>query len=457
MGCRAVAWLLVASVSCGGGDPFVGDVSRSRYFEYHDQVTEPLCPILLDRLDQHEEMIGGKIGLNPDAHNPYRYFKFRDLAALTAAGSRACGAHSGGCSFGNSLDAFTYFEAHEQSHGYTYRAWGGWSNGLLDEGLAVAMSCEPLLLLEPNQKPTDVVGVLDWRNLLHLPLEAHGYRAAGFFVTHLANLYGWQGVGAFYKKVPGGASADDVARAFESVFPTTIDQAWSDALGTPGAPLCQMDWKCMATPMAVGDVATPDCDGEMHRSLDFVGADGVVLSMEGGYDLKLFPCGDPAPIAYEFASGSAGRPTTHWASLPTGSYTFLSDVVPTTVTLQSKFSGPLVGGDCATALSVTLAPNATSYIDLLPGIYSGWMHLAGGGNSYGVATNSVGQYMATTLGTGVTICTDCTATSCVEIAFGQVAQMTIGDQAVVQFQRASAQPGHAGMFGQVVFFGAPTN
>jgi hypothetical protein len=155
---------------------------------------------------------------------------------------------------------------------------------LLDEGQAVAMSCEPYILLRPNQKPTDVLGMLEWRDLLHLYANSFdGYVVAGVFVTHLANTYGWNSVGAFYKKVSGSSSAADVAGAFAQVFPTSMDQAWSEALGTLGAPSCQMDWKFMATPMAVGDVATLDCDGEMHPGVDVSAPGGVVLSLVGDY------------------------------------------------------------------------------------------------------------------------------------------------------------------------------
>jgi hypothetical protein len=104
-----------------------------------------------------------------------------------------------------------------------------------------------------------------------------GYAAAGYFVTHL-NTHGWQSVGSFYKKVSRDSSADDVAQAFAEVFPTSMDQAWSDARGAPGAASCQRDWECMTTAMAVGNVATLDCDGDLHRSVDVASPGGVARS-----------------------------------------------------------------------------------------------------------------------------------------------------------------------------------
>jgi len=61
---RSTGWPALAFIallvppSCGGsGAPFVGTISRSKFFEYHDEVDEPLCPTLLSLLDQHAEQI----------------------------------------------------------------------------------------------------------------------------------------------------------------------------------------------------------------------------------------------------------------------------------------------------------------------------------------------------------------------------------------------------------------
>jgi len=72
---RALVVALLAAPACGGGSSalFVGTVSRSQFFEYHDEVDEPLCPTLLSMLDQHVQQIGGKIGLQPDPANPIAY------------------------------------------------------------------------------------------------------------------------------------------------------------------------------------------------------------------------------------------------------------------------------------------------------------------------------------------------------------------------------------------------
>src|SRR5262245_47710699 len=105
----------------GCNAPFDGRVSRSQFFEYHDQVDEALCPTLLARLDQHAQLMGGKIGLSLDSGDPYRYYKFRDEAAFVA-GAGACADYAGGCALGDVVYSTKYFHAHEQAHDYTFRA-----------------------------------------------------------------------------------------------------------------------------------------------------------------------------------------------------------------------------------------------------------------------------------------------------------------------------------------------
>ena len=454
MRCRWTVWLAALSASCQG-EPFVGTVSRSQFFEYHDQVQEPLCPTLLSSLDRHAQLIGGKVGLSLDAHNPYRYYKFRNSAALV--GTHSCSAEFSACALGDSLYASTYFHAHEQAHDYVYRAWGGWSDGLLNEGEAVALSCNPFYQLEPGQRAVDVLGAVDWRSFLNLYGDSNiGYGAAGFLVTYLAERYGWASVAALHRKVPRGASADEFVRAFAEVFPTSIDQAWADALGTAGASPCQRDWRCITAPMAVGDVAAPDCDGEIHRSVD-VGAPGAaVLTVTGdNVQLMLLDCAAATPTAYTL-EGFGAQPTTHWASLPPGSYALLGDPSTASVTLRSYVQGSLVGSACDSAPSVALDAGGATIVDFLPGRVDGWMRITGGGGQ----TFSIAPYNLfwnnPLSSTAISICDGCgAAASCAAIAFGEATPVVVGDQSVVRFQGAIANPGMTAAWGQLIFDVSP--
>lgn len=449
------ALVLVALAAACGDEPFAGDVSRSRFFEYHSQVREPLCPTLLAWLDRHAEVIGGKIGLTLDPDDPYRYYKFRDGAAF-AADSGGCPPENGACALGDAVYSSTSFHAHEQAHDYVFRAWGGWSNGLFSEGEAVALSCMPFYELEPGQRPVDLVGSLDWRDLLNLFGDSDdGYAAAGFFVTYLAEHHGWPSIEVLHRKVSRGAAAADVERAFASVYPMSIDQAWADALGTAGAAPCQRDWQCLATSMAVGEVAAPECDGEMHRSVDVGAQGGAVLTVEGDDSrLMLLPCAAATPTSYTLDGGHAGRPATHWASLPPGSYAMFPGPLPASVALRSDFPGPLVGSACASASLVSLDANGRTSIDLPGGGVDGWMRLTGGGRTYDVFPYNLVWSDLLTPGP-VSICDDCSAVSCVPLAYGQPTRVLIGDQSVVRFQSVISFPPPSAAWGQLVFDVSP--
>jgi hypothetical protein len=146
--------VVAGSLSCGSEDePFVGHVSRSRLFEYHTREPATLCPTLLDRLDEHASTIGTKVGVDPAAGRQFRYYKFRDPADFAAA--KACPDGVGACG-GRAVYSTKFFHAHELVHAYAFRGWASHSAGLLAEGVAVALSCDPFLGLLPGQRPHEV-------------------------------------------------------------------------------------------------------------------------------------------------------------------------------------------------------------------------------------------------------------------------------------------------------------
>lgn len=445
---RSRRWILAIVTACNS-DPFTGDVSQSQFFEYHDQVDESLCPRLLTSLDQHAQMIGGKIGLQLDNRSRFRYYKFRDLAAFEGSG---CPQEWGACARGDAVYTTAFFDAHEQAHDYVFRAWRGVSNGLLDEGEAVALSCSPFYALGPGQKPLDVVGPLGWRDLLNLYGDSReGYAAAGFFVTYLAERYGWPSVRALHQRVPDGASAFYFAAAFAQSFPISIDDAWAAAMGAVGGRPCQKDWNCLATPMSIGDVATPDCDGQMHRSVDLAAPGGLVLSMTGDdSELMLLSCTDSAPTPYTLEGGHSGKSMTHWASLPVGTYTMVSGM-PSSVTLKSEFQGPLVDKMCATAPNVSLDPNGITDVDFVTPRLDGWMRVAGGGRTYDVYPYHLAIAPFPGDPGALSICDDCTLSSCVAVQFDGPTRVRIGDQSVVHFEGVVALAAPSSAWGQLIF------
>jgi hypothetical protein len=446
-----VAPLVVGWASCRDiAVPFVGGAeSRSQFFEYHDQVNEPLCPTLLSLLDQHAQQIGGKIGLTlTGSEPPFRYYKFRSFKGFID--SQVCPPEAGGCVYADHAYSSDYFQAHEQAHLYVFRAWGGFSTGLLNEGEAVALSCEPLRFIEPNQRPADVVRSAAWRDLVSLSAASTdavgGYVAAGYFVTYLVNRFGWSSLMQLHRRVPINVSADDLARSFVAVYPLSLDDAWSAALGTAGAQPCFKDWLCSATPMAVGEDAPLGCDGQMHRTVTVTNQAGVGLSIHGGNgEITLVGgCSDAAPSWIELIGGLSTR-ATHWVNLKPGTYT-IADLIATGGPADVAFRGYLpqgfLGNTCATAGTIALDSGGDTFIDLLLGQVSGWTNISGGGgqtfavNNYGIAADLSASGV-------VEVCDGCgAAATCVSLLpENSIQQVTLSDHAVLHLQNAFVDPG----------------
>jgi hypothetical protein len=445
---------LTICLSCKQSDnngPFVGFVTRSQFFEYHDRVDEPLCPTLLSLLDEHAVRIGGKIGLVPDPNRPFRYYKFRDLTDF--ASNAGCGLDAGGCAPGDTTYSTEYFHAHELAHNYVYRAWSaGLSTGLLNEGAAVALSCDPGYGVQPTAAPSQVLGNPDWRDLLYLHGNSiEGYSAAGFWMTYLAGHFGWPSARELYGRVRPGISAADMEREFARAYPISMDDAWSGALDPPGSPPCDDDWGCMSIPLDVGSDVPPDCDGQMHRSITISDQRGVILTLGGaGSEIILRSCPTAAAPIYELISAATPR-TTHVAALPPGTYTLFSDPAPTDVEFVSYLPADFDADTCASSSSISLDPTQVTYVDLLAGSTNGWIRLAGGGHSFGVQPYNLTWRGWPEVSGAPVICDSCdAAATCVTIPPFEVTTVAIGDGAVLRLQGVTAVAASS-LYGEVTF------
>jgi len=447
----AALLLLTMTAGCEGSGAtaweFEGQVSRSTFWEYHNRVDEPLCPTLLDLLDEHARAIGGKIGLTAEENRPLRYYRFEDQTDLASG----CPVGATGCTQKDAVLATVPFYAHEQVHTYVYRAWY-WSVGLLVEGEAVALSCSPAYIPLRGFSPRDLLGVGDWRPFLYLHGNSNsGYSAAGFWITYLARQYGWQKVEELHRRVLPGTSADDLAIEFARVFPISMDQAWSEAL-SGNSPPCDSGWACSATTsMSAGDVARPDCDGELHRSIEISGQLGAVLTHRDGILLR--NCGDATAPVYELEIGK--NTTTDWASLPPGTYAISGAPTPTDdspsveVTFVSYLPSPLFAAACGQAGKVTLHPGQTAFVDLLAETADGWLRLDGGDAQYDLAFDNM-DFAASG---SAALCESCDpGAACVPLpAFGSKT-VTIGTGAVLRLQNAKPLSSDSRPWGKITFY-----
>jgi hypothetical protein len=390
--------------------PFEGTLLRSQYWEYHDHVSEPICPTLLAMLDQHTQVTGAELGLDlAQPTPPFRYYKFRDADDLKAAG--VCQAGSGACSTGQAVYSPRYFHAHEQAHAYAYRAWSGWSTQLLDEGVAVALSCDPFRFLGTEQSPRDLVGGLDWRDRLELEAkDSPGYLAAGYFVTYLVTRYGWAPLHALHDRVPAHVSSEQFERAFAALYPISVDEAWTRALSVGMQP-CLKDWMCAATPMGEHEVASLACDGQLHRSIVVTerARVGLTLQATNGALTLIRNCLEPAPTSLTLLG--EGGSTTHWLELAPGTYT-LSDPTGTgaltCVMLESNQPGTLLAPTCESAGAIALDPSGETDVHFSKDTTEGWFGIVGTeGRGYAVHTEGLASAFATA--SPVEICDGCGA------------------------------------------------
>jgi hypothetical protein len=429
------------------GWQFEGRVSRSRFWEYHDRSDEPLCPTLLDLLDEHTRVVGGKLGLEVEATRPLRYYKLADKAELTSD----CPSGATACAHGDAVLAAQPFFAHEQVHTYVSRAWDSEAVGLLTEGEAVALSCDPFAPLNTGVAPREDLGAEDWRPFLYLRANSDlGYIAAGYWVTYLAQRFGWQKVEQLHRRVLPGLSAEDFAIEFARVFPISMDQAWSEALSGQSPP-CDSGWSCRTTVMSPGDVAEAACDGELHRSIEISDQPGVVLTHRS--PILLQDCADPMAPLYELVPG-AYPPTTNWAILPPGRYRIFGDPLPPAldITFVSYLPSPFLAADCAQAGKVTLKPGQTTTVDLPPGAVDGCLLLDGADQMYKLYPFYV--ELPETGSALVCESSDPTAT-CVPIPARSSTTLRVGAGAVLRLQHATCVPPASRTFGELLFYPAP--
>ncbi|MEO8902726.1 MAG: hypothetical protein ABI488_11910 [Polyangiaceae bacterium] len=439
VGVLAGAWLSLACTP----EPFVGRVSHSRYFEYHDREAQPLCPELLPTLDEHAEKVGSTVGFQAGAAGVVRYYKFRDFAELKAAGD--CGSGAGACAIaGKVVLTPRAIDLHELSHIYVNRGLSGPSSTLLDEGFAVALSCQPWL--DVPSRLIALPGFDDFRAflILHGDTQPAGgfssfdYPAVGMFVTYLVHRYGWSRVQALYRAVPAGASAGDFERAFAKTLPISADDAWRAALSTADAPYCLTDWLCAAPSIGPADTDDTSCLEQFRRTFEVQpGQGGVAVSLAGSNDTALVDCG--ARTAPLWLPQTEQR-LSDWISLAPGRYALANlNAHPKRVHLDATFSNSLFSEQCDAAQEVILSAASPTIIDRPNGAFAlGFVRVSGHGQQFTLQTGPGG------LSPSVRLCAGCgTDAICSQVypTADSEPKFRIPDGSVLRIEDAPGFPG----------------
>lgn len=383
------SWLAVA-ILAACTEPFEGEVHNTRYFEYHEQTDDPVCPGLFDLLDEHAETIAKEIGIELDPDNPIRYYRFRDQEALRDAG--ACREAAMSCADGDDGDSVASadpFNRHELAHAHTIRNWGH-SIRLLTEGEAVALSCQPIFL-DGDEMVTDLDA--DWRDFIDVQAgdknAVIGYIAAGRFVTLLANRYGWEAVAMLHVQMADGGSAADLEEAFSVIFPESIDAVWAEAMRADATPCVEVAACPSRGPVELGTDARFECDGIPHQVLTVEPQSTVVVATTN----SLFALRRCTNLERVRLRGEGD--TVHWLSLPAGQYRFSDVDTQPSASVLSRTAGeaahveqvdpsPLVAPTCSAARRVPLDPQASTAIIVADRQDEGWIQIDGGGRTYAV-------------------------------------------------------------------------
>jgi hypothetical protein len=408
--------------------PFAGHVSRSAYWEYHNETAEPLCPALLSYLDQHTELVANLLGLSLDRKRPLRYYRFQREEDV----AQACRVSAGGCAPDDAVYSASYFDAHEQVHAYVHRAWG-YSVPVLEEGEAVALSCSGFGTLDPHVPPFEALGSPAWRDLFgSYTLPWTTYPAVGIWLTYLTRRFGWQAVAELHGRVPWGAAPDDFEQQFAEVIPSSVDATWSEALGTPGAPYCVNDWMCGAPALAIGEERAY-CDGQSRATFSVSDQAGVVVSLGGpqGGCHRLFGqtnCyGGAALVACEqggwpwhtVSNFTPSSSSVHWVLGSPGKYSIQTDVLqlrikdvfasqpPSELRIESYLPRGFVGDTCESAGVMELDPARDNLIDFMGDIPTGWIRLRGGAGRAFAVWNKMMHWQGVTFDDAPSVCDDC--------------------------------------------------
>jgi hypothetical protein len=305
-------------------------------------------------------MVGGLVGVSLNVGGaPFRYYRYQHLSNYVEAFP-----NSGGIAIGDSVYSPSYFTPHELVHAYVYRAWGdGTSNGLLREGIAVALSCEPGVGL--------AAASYDWRDLLHLHADSDvGYSLAGHFVTHLLRQYGMTTFKRLYQAISDPTDSADFEIEFARFYPVSMNDAWQTAMTTGLGwefRACLGDWACWSTgSLNIDEEVTQDCASGIHRTLTVgAGQGGVVLSKSGG-DVQIWrSCWDDGG-PYLVLRDAPNSDTLHWVVMSPGTYT-LTLWDKANVQLKAYVPASLLGDSCALAGEVQLDGQLATQI-VLPAV-----------------------------------------------------------------------------------------
>lgn len=301
----ALAWALPALAGCGSsqdGPRSTPDFESprtwtSQHFRYLSRAHDDgVCEAVLEQLERHFETLQRYLGFSWPEQQRIDYYKFADVTDLRAHGT--CSAHNAACFYaGVGVQAADALQAHELVHAYL--APLGRRHLLLEEGLAIALSCGHEVSLRPEAPPwSDAFALESWTSNTVLGYRSL-YQAAGWFVGWLTSTHGPEAFMRWYERLLPDAELSEVEGSFREVFSDELEASWRAAFDSadPDAG-CLRVWECaqpdwFETPIPSGCEHLPP-----QRSLT-LDADGWVIQRSSGFGLMLGSCADTPEVPHQ--------------------------------------------------------------------------------------------------------------------------------------------------------------
>ncbi|WP_437923306.1 hypothetical protein WMF37_30280 [Sorangium sp. So ce291] len=254
-----VAAMLVALPGCDSNavDWEGGVTSSSAHFRYHAREgDEHACSDVHAALERHLQRMTSELEIEWPDDAVIDYYKFLDQSDFNE--HSRCSQGGGGCYHRGEVRTRRAFEPHELIHAYVGPHWGQ-SAPMLNEGLAVALSCSPWGYAQRTRSWQEVFdGVSE--------LSDFDYVLAGALVTHLLDEHG--GVSKFrelYQSLSPSTPSLYFPQKFKAVYGVELETVWSTLLGRQQIPICRPVWACAADELAASDEVGPTCAGSGER------------------------------------------------------------------------------------------------------------------------------------------------------------------------------------------------
>lgn len=415
---------VVLALGCGGSKPtdLVWSSENFLYFARTDDASA--CADLGPALESHRTAIIAALDLDPATVRRISYLKFRDQADVRANGDCFEGV---ACAPRWGVESAAPFDRHELVHAYL--SGTGFPPWFLVEGAAVALSCQVPL----HGRPTST----SWRTALAASQDDESvYRDGGWLVADLIARYGGSRFLSLYARVSHGASASEVANAFGSIYPVSLDEAWNDALArsiTP--PSCP--WECSQADVNASPFSeqTPICgDDSGVRTFTTSGSTPsvFVFSESAPSSLSLGSCGGTWETPAPSDLGSRQDGMTVLGQLGPGKY--FAALGTSDVDAHLTLPPLLPLGDACDVLAPLESTSSTVDLAFSPGLGEAFARVAAPAGTLEVLAH------ARRPGTVIEVCDSCARTTCSPVDRTVISTITVASPYVVHVIPDALEP-----------------